>query len=171
MPKKGIHMKKYILLFVTSLFLLSGCSNSQSNAGHPYEIVKDSSTLSYYDKEDDIDIDGFQVLDNSLQNFQDKNNNILVNDDGVIRCITITDPTVKTYQSISVGDSVDKIEDTFKYESKVNHFYSVLFDNNSEANPANNGLSDKGILINYYTDGSQITAIQICDVIYGREYR
>lgn len=167
-------MKKRLFLIVISLFLLSGCSQSKSNetrVNYPYEIVKDTSALSYYDTEDDIHIDGFKVLENNLQNFQDKNNNIIVNDDGIIRCITITDAAVKTYRSISVGDSVGKIEDTFEYESESNNYYSVLFNDGTEEDPAGQDRDDNWILINYLTDGSHITAIRICDVKYGREFQ
>lgn len=167
-------MKKHLLFLITSLFLLSGCSRNGSdeiNVDKPYEIAKGTSILSYYDKEGNINIDDFNILENNLQNFQDKNNNILVNNDGIIRCITITDAAVKTYQSISVGDSINRIEDAFEYESKTNNLYSVLFNSNIEENPANKNRKDNWIWINYYTDGSQITAIQICDVKYAREYR
>lgn len=167
-------MKKRSLLILISFFFLSGCSQSNSIENrvlHPYEIVRGTSALSYYDTEDDIHIDGFNVLENNLQNFQDKNNNIIVNDDGMIRCITITDAAVKTYRSISVGDSVDKIEDTFEYESEFNNYYSVLFNGSTEENPADQDREDNWILINYFTDGSHITAIKICDVKYGREFQ
>ncbi len=112
-------MKKHFLLLVTSLFFLSACSQGESNetsVNYPYEIAKDTSTLSYHDTKDNIAIDGFSVLENNLQNFQDKNNNIIVNDNGVIRCITVVDETIKTFQSISVGDGIDKIEESFNNE-------------------------------------------------------
>jgi len=167
-------MKKRFLLLATSLFLLSGCSSNESNeinANNPYEITKGTSSLSYYDTEDNIDIDGFNVLENSLQNFQDKNNNIIIDENGVIRCIIITDETVKTFQSISVGDSIDKIEDTFEHEYKLNDYYNVIFNNNTEEDLADQNKEDDWICITYYTDGSQITAIKIYDVLYGREFQ
>ena len=105
-------MKKHFFFLITLLFVLSGCSKNESKEiviNNPYEIAKGETTLSYYDTEDNIDIDGFNVIENTIQNFQDKNNNIIVNDDGVIRCITIIDNTVKTFKSISPGDSIDKI--------------------------------------------------------------
>ena len=158
-------MKKFFLFLITSLLLLSGCSK---NVNNPYELAKGTSTLSYYDTEDSINIDGFNVVENNLQNYQDKNNNILVNDDGIIRCITITDTAVKTYKGISVGDSVDRIEDAFDYESKLNDYYTVLFNGNIEENLENRNLEDNWIWINYLTDDFQIIAIQIFDVKYGR---
>ncbi len=164
-------MKKRFLLLVTSFFLLSGCSHGESNETNvynPYEIVKDTSILSYYDVEYNIVIDGFSVLENNLENFQDKNNNIIVNDSGVIRCITVVDDTIKTFQSISVGDGIYKIEESFNNEYQKGDNYMVLFADNTEVDPTNQNKEDTWIWITYYTDGSKITSIQIYDVLYGR---
>lgn len=173
--RKGICMKKRFLLLVTSLFMLTGCSSNKSNEiniDNPYEIAKGTSTLSYYDTEDSIEIDGFNVLENNLRNALDKNNNIIVNSSGVIRCITIVDDTVKTFRSISIGDKIAKIEETYNNKDQICNNYMVLFDdNNKEEDPANKNKEDTWIWITYYTDGSQITSIQIYDVQYGRECR
>ena len=165
-------MKKHFLLLIALLFLLSGCSLSKSekiSVNNPYEIEKGTITLSYYDTEDNISIDGFNVVENNLQNFQDKNNNIIVNDNGIIRCITIVDDTVKTFKSISVGDSIDKIEDNYEYEYKTGSYYNVVFNGKIEDDLANKNKEDNWICITYYTDNNIITSIQIFDVKYGRE--
>ena len=97
-------MKKHFLPFIALLFLLSGCSQSKSeevSVNNPYEIAKGANTLSYYDTEDSISVDGFNIVENNLQNFQDKNDNIIVNDDGTIRCITVVSDTVKTFQEVN----------------------------------------------------------------------
>ena len=47
----------------------------------------------------------------------------------------------------------------------------VIFNNNVEEDPTNQNKEDNWIWINYITDGSQITQIQIYDVKYGREMR
>lgn len=167
-------MKKHFLFLTALLILLSGCSQSKSkeiSVNNPYEIVKGTSTLSYYDTEDNISIDGFNIVENNLQNFQDKNDNIIFNDDGTIRCITIVDDTVKTFQSILVGDKIDKIEESFNNEYKNGNNYMVLFDDKTEQDPADQNKEDSWIWITYYTDGSKITSIQIYDVLYGREVR
>ena len=161
-------MKKRFLLLITLLFCLSGCSQSVNN---PYEIVKGTSMLSYYDTKDNIDIEGFNVLEMDLQNILDQNNSIIVNENGVIRCITITDDTVKTFRSISVGDKIEKIEHSFNHESQFNNVYLVLFNNNIEEDPDSQDKEDTWIWIAYYTDGSQITFIKIYDVLYGRAWR
>ena len=167
-------MKKRFLLLITSLFLLSGCSQRKSNeinVNNPYEVAKGTSTLSYYDTEENINLYGFNVVENNLQNFQDKNNNIIVNDSGTIRCITVVDDTVKTFQSISVGDRIDKIEESFDNEYQNGNNYMVLFANNTEEDPANPNKEDTWIWITYFTDGSKITSIQIYDVLYGSKLK
>lgn len=167
-------MKKHFLLLIISLFLLPGCSQNESNEiniNNPYEIAKGTSTLSYYDTEDNININDFNVLENNLQNFQDKNNNIIINDSGEIRCITIVDNTVKTFQSISVGDKINKIEESFDNEYQNGNTYSVLFNNSTEEDPTNQSKEDNWIWITYFTDGSEITSIQIYDVLYGSKLK
>ncbi len=167
-------MKKHFFFLITLLFVLSGCSKNDSKEiiiNNPYEIAKGETTLSYYDTEDNIDIDGFNVIENTIQNFQDKNNNIIVNDDGVIRCITIVDDTVKTFKSISSGDSIDKIEDSFEYEYKTASYYNVVFNGNIEEDVTNQDKEDNWIWITYYIDDEKVTSIQIYDVKYGREMK
>lgn len=167
-------MKKHFLLLIVLLFLLSGCSQNKSeeiSVNNPYEIVKGTSVLSYYDTEDNISIDGFNIVENNLQNSQDKNDNIIVNDDGAIRCITIADDTVKTFREISVGDSIDKIEESFDYEYHHEYqngsSYMVLFADKSEQDPTDSNKEDTWIWITYHTDGDKITLIKIYDVLYG----
>lgn len=169
-------MKKHFLflLLIISLFLLSGCSQNESDkisVNNPYEVAKGTFTLSYYNTEENINLDGFNVVENNLQNFQNKNNNIIVNDSGAIRCITVVDDTVKTFQSISVGDRIDKIEKSFDNEYQNGNNYMVLFDNNTEEDPANPNKEDAWIWITYFTDGSKITSIQIYDVLYRSELK
>uniref|UniRef100_UPI00155EB572 hypothetical protein n=1 Tax=Acetivibrio ethanolgignens TaxID=290052 RepID=UPI00155EB572 len=67
--------------------------------------------------------------------------------------------------------TLNKIEDNFSYEYKSGDNYMVIFNNNVEENPTNQNKEDSWIWINYITDGSQITQIQIYDVKYGREMR
>lgn len=165
-------MKKRFLFLITFLFLLSGCSQGEPNeinVNSPYEIKKGTSTLSYYDSEDNIRIDGFNVVENNLQNFQDKNNNIIVNGDGTIRCITVVDDTVKTFQLISVGDRIEKIGESFDNEYRNGNNFMVLFADNVEEDPTSQSKEDTWIWITYYTDGSKIISIQIYDVKYGTE--
>ena len=163
---EGNLYEKTFLDFDSFAFLLSGCSKEIS-VNKPYEIVKGTSTLSYFDTEDNISIDDFNIIENDIQDFEDINDNIIVNDDEVIRCITIVSDTVKTFQSISVGDSIDKIEDTFDYERRYTNDYIVFFADDKEEDSAIQNKEDSWIWITYRTDGSKITSIMIFDVKYG----
>lgn len=169
MLRRNLYEKVFFIL-VVSLFLLSGCSSNEPD--NPYEIMKDTSTLSYYDKRDDIDIEGFNVLEHTIQNIFDKDNNIIVNDDGIIRCITIIDDTVKTFKSISVGDKIDKVEEAFDYGHKDGEaYYSVLFNGNTEEDPTSQRKEDTWLWIHYYIDDSKIELIRIYDVRFGRDLK
>lgn len=168
-------MKKRFLLLVTSLILLSGCSKDVKN---PYEITDGKSTLSYYDTEDSITIDGFTILDENESSDSPSLfgvvlglniENCIIVRDGTIRYIYIVDDNIKTYKGISVGDSVDKIKDNFNYyTTPYDDRYRVLFDNGTEVNSDNQDIEDSWILITYYTDGSQIISIRICDGVYAK---
>lgn len=167
-------MKKHFFFLITLLFVLSGCSKNESKEiviNNPYEIAKGETILSYYDTEDKVSIDGFNIMENTIQNFQDKNNNIIVNDDGKIRCITIVDNITKTFKSISVGDNVNKIEESFDNEYQNGNNYMILFNNDVEEDPTNPDKEDTWVWIIYSTDESKITSIQIYDVKYGSELK
>lgn len=166
-------MIKLLILFIVLLFSLTGCSKIKTQEvtiNAPYEISIDNVILSYYDTKDSIPSD-FNILDNSLDNYQNKDNNILVDSNGIVRCISITDKDIDTYKEISVGDDTNKIEDSFSYEYKNGDNYMVIFNGNTEEDPTNQNKEDSWIWINYTSDGSQITQIQIYDVKYGREMR
>ena len=47
----------------------------------------------------------------------------------------------------------------------------VIFNGTIEEDPTNQNKQDSWIWINYITDGSQITKVQIYDVKFGREMR
>ena len=165
-------MKKYLVFILTSLFLLSGCAKNQSNVisvNNPYEIEYNGKILSYYDTVDQVAIDNFIILENNGSNLDYKDgNSILVNDYGIIRAISITDNDVITYKSISVGDDVKKIEDSFE-NVQINPInYYVLFNGNSEEVSYNSNIEDNWIWIHYVINDSKITRILIYDTKYSR---
>lgn len=166
-------MKKLLLLSILLLFSLAGCAETKSQEvtiNAPYEILINDTTFGYYDTKNNVPNE-FNVLENSLSNSQSIGNNVLIDTNGMIRCISVADKTVKTYKGISVGDNINKIENIFSCEYKVGDNYMVIFNNNVEEDPTNQNKEDNWIWINYITDGSQITQIQIYDVKYGREMR
>lgn len=167
-------MKKYLFTFIVISFLLTGCSSKtevqETTINNPYEISIDNEILSYYGNKDSIP-KSFDVLDISASNLQNDSNNVLVNNENSIRCISVTNKDVITYNQISVGDKISLIEDTFVYEYKINNKYMVIFNGTIEEDPTNQNKQDGWLWINYITDGSQITKIQIYDVKFGSEMR
>lgn len=167
-------MKKYLFTFIVISFLLTGCSSKtevqETTINNPYEISIDNEILSYYGNKDSIP-KSFDVLDISASNLQNDSNNVLVNNENSIRCISVTNKDVITYNQISVGDKISLIEDTFVYEYKIDNKYMVIFNGTIEEDPTNQNKQDGWLWINYITDGSQITKIQIYDVKFGSEMR
>lgn len=170
-------MKKHFLLFLTLLFLLSGCSGGKAkeiSVNHPYEIAKGTSTLSYYDTGDNIHMEGIRVeeltdyhwpeLIEQMESF------ILVND-GKVRYIFIADEDVVTYRQISVGDDIDKVKKAFRQIRQRDDEYGVLFNKDDEEEPFGENKEDDWICIDYRTDGSKITAIFIRDVTFTNKLR
>lgn len=164
-------------MFVIISLLLTGCSSGkEQNIDNPCEIAKGSSILSYYDSTDKISKDDFDILDLEPENvigIANRNKNCVIIKDNVIRCFYIVDDNIVTYKQISVGDSVDKVKDTFEHEGEMpdHKTYSVIFNGTMEEDPANQNKQDNWVWINYITDGSQITQILIYDVKYGRELK
>ena len=167
-------MKKYLFTFIVISFLLTGCYSKtevqETTINNPYEISINNEILSYYGNKDDIP-KSFDVLDISASNLQNDSNNVLVNNENSIRCISVTNKDVITYNQISVGDKIDLIEDVFAYEYKIDNKYMVIFNGTIEEDPTNQNKQDSWLWINYITDGSQITKIQIYDVKFGRDMR
>lgn len=164
-------MKKRLLLFSAILLLVSGCAQNRPTVQYPYEVKKGAKTVSYYDTIDKLAIDDFHVIDNDTRwtdGFSDSDSEILIDENGTIRKIRIIDSSITTYRSISVGDSIDKIESSFEYEAQDYYTsYLVLFDGTTEKNPTDSNKEDDWIWIVYETDGSVITVISIYDVKYG----
>lgn len=175
--KKGDnYMKKYLYSFAVILVLLTGCSQpkvQETTVSNPYEILVENELLSYYDAKDDINVEHFIVSDNvsDMVGGSDKADTIIVNEDGSIRCISITSELIKTYNQISVGDSVTKITEAFENEYQSGNNYMVIFDGSTEEEPTNQDKNDDWIWINYITDGSYITQIQIYDVKFGAKMK
>ena len=167
-------MKKYLFTFIIISFLLTGCYSKtevqEITINNPYEIAIGNELLSYYGNKVNIP-KCFDVLDISINNVQNQSNYVLVNNENSIRCISITDKDIITYKQISVGDNTNLIEDAFSNEYKIDNDYMVIFNGITEEDPTNKNKKDDWIWINYITDGSQITKIQICDVKFGSEMR
>ena len=168
----GIKMKKCFAAFMISLIFLTGCSSEKEQSttiSNPYEILVKGEMLSYYDTEAQIDKDEFDVFDNGLKGvLNGTNNTIVIDRDKNIRCIIITDSEITTYKQIAVGDSVEKVLDTFDDVNKVRDAYFVLFNGTQEQDPMSEIKDDSWILINYWTEDETITRIVIYDVKYSK---
>ena len=165
-------MKKYFATLIILLLFLTGCSSGkEQNAiiNNPYEISIKDKTLSYYDTESQINEDEFEIFNDGLKAIQNTTNNIIVTDQyEKIRCISITDSKIITYGQIAVGDSIEKVTDTFNNEYKMNdNKYCVLFNESQEEDPMNEQKDDSWIWINYLTENDTIVRIQIYDVKFG----
>lgn len=145
-------MKKYFATLIILLLFLTGCSSGkEQNAiiNNPYEISIKDKTLSYYDTESQINKDEFEIFNDGLKAIQNTTNNIIVTDQyEKIRCISITDSKIITYGQIAVGDSIEKVIDTFNNEYKMNdNNYCVLFNESQEEDPMNEQKDDSWIWI------------------------
>lgn len=169
-------MKKYFATLIILLLFLTGCSSGkEQNAiiNNPYEISINGKVLSYYDTESQINEDEFQIFNDGLKAIQNTTNNIIVTDQyEKIRCISITDSKIITYGQIAVGDSIEKVTDTFSNEYKMSdNNYCVLFNESQEEDPMNEQKDDSWIWINYLTENDTIVRIQIYDVKFGAKLK
>lgn len=167
-------MKKLFPIFIALSLCFTSCVSQKDtksvDINNPHEISVNGEILSYYDTK--TKINGFGTLKVSLDSLQNKDtNNIIINDDNVIRCISIIDDSVSTYKEISVGDSITKITESFEYEYNIGKNYMVIFNNGIEENPTNQNKEDNWLWINYITDEKNITQIQIFDVKYGNKMK
>ena len=165
-------MKKYFATFIILLLFLTGCSSGKEQnviINNPYEISIKDKTLSYYDTESQINEDEFEIFNDGLKAIQNTTNNIIVTDQyEKIRCMSITDSKIITYGQIAVGDSIDKVIDTFNNEYKMSdNNYCILFNENQEEDPMNEQKDNSWIWINYLTENDTIVRIQIYDVKFG----
>lgn len=107
-----------------------------------------------------------------LRDRDETKNLLFVNEDGMIRYISIVDSAVVTYQGISVGDDVSKIEDLFEYEEHKGFTYEVLFDKGKEVERNNAANNQDCIVITYWVNAENIiTEINICDVKFSQQMR
>jgi hypothetical protein len=96
--------------------------------------------------------------------------NFKVNENNEIRYIEIEGTEVRTYKNISVGDSIDKVKSSFKYESEVGSLTSVLLNGEDEIEVSANKPMDNStnyLWINYMSEDDVITKILIYDQTYG----
>ena len=133
--------------------------------------MKGEEQFSYYGKAEKIpDSAGFFVLENTSENItmiqKADDNCVIVNEEDEIRCIMIKNNDIVTYKEISVGDSVEKVTDSFQHVTKQGDVYQAVFWENTEEDPSKQTRDDNWLWISYYTENSKITMIQIADTTF-----
>ena len=148
-------MKKVCLSLIALLMLTTGCGKSSLNAN---QIQYKSKTLEY----------GTSNIDDV---FLDSGIDLTLNDSNQIRSITITNEDVKTFNNLSVGDKITKVQSDYKYETEVGDMISVTLYNNNEIDAMKDDKPEDTIYINYFCNNDVIEKIQIYDYTYATKMK
>ncbi len=155
MDKKIYRMIKSRFCYIIALLTFLTSCGSQSSSLQANQILYKDKVLTYNTtKIDDV--------------FFDVGIDLELNKSNEVRCIIITNPDVITYNNISVGDKIEKVESKYQYEiSSYNDIY-VEISNGKEIDPTLQDESNDTIHIFYQCDDDGIiTKIGIWDAIYG----
>ena len=152
-PRKnrGVEMKRGFCA-VLLLLILTGCGSSASLK--PGQIQYQDKILTY----------GTSDIDDV---FWDDGIDLKINSANEIRSITISTADVITYNDISVGDKLSKVESKYQYETTIANTISVVLHGTQELDPNSQDKPKDSIWINYKNDGTTVTSITIYDVTYG----
>lgn len=167
-------MKKILLLFISSILILSGCGN-QNTISNLYEIKTDSEILSIYDDQTKFEEKDFKTFydgislsdDNDFVGFVNYNDNCILVDNNAISTMKIYDESIITYKSISPGDDSSKIEDTFENNQRSEYDdgqskYTIFFDKNGKELKDEDIEEEKAYSLSYDVTNSKIKYITIC---------
>lgn len=127
-------MRKILLLFISFLLLLSGCGNQPANTiTKPHQIKVNSEILSLYDNPAKFEENYFEIFQyDDYPSDHSPVDSIIINQHHIYS-ISIVDETIITYKSISVGDDIDKVKDSFVYGQTLgSESYMVTFNNKNE---------------------------------------
>ena len=92
---------------------------------------------------------------------------IVVNDEGIVRCITILDNSVWTYDGIRVGMPITQV--TEQYEKNIGMGYVYLYYQGDDMLEMDDLPTDEECLIyTYYRNDGKIGMISICDSVYAK---
>ena len=152
---KNIIKLMYVIILIS---LLTGC-NKNDNKLQSNQIEYENKILTY----DTADIDDVFFTDGI---------NLQINKENKVRKIELTNKNVKTYNDISVGDKIEKVQSSYNHECKIgeNSFY-VMIDNNKEIPTDTKTTSDNTIIISYYYDNDIIANICVYDNKFATEFR
>lgn len=148
-------MKRIISIFIGLALVLTGCGNT---ALKPNQIQYEGKVLTYGTTQvDDI--------------FFEDGIDLVINKSNEVRCITITNADVITYNSISVGDKISKVESQYSYETDIGNTISVALSGNREVESTSQDKPENTMWINYFYDEDKITKITIYDIVYGEKMK
>ena len=163
-------MKRIISIFIGLVLVLTGCGNT---ALKPNQIQYEGKVLTYGTTQvDDI--------------FFEDGIDLVINKSNEVRCITITNDDVityndiskiiaqkrgLTYNDISVGDKVSKVESKYSHEIGYDGLISVFLNGSKEIESTSQSRSDETMCITYIYDEDEITKIMICDNVYGMKMK
>lgn len=148
-------MKKIYPLVLALTLMLIGCGGSSLNANQ----IKYKDKILTYGTSDIDDV------------FFDGGIDLKLNDSNDVRSIAITNKDVTTFNGISVGDKITKVQSDYKYETEVGNTISVTISDNKEIDALNDDKPEGTIYINYSYSDDTVEKIQIYDRTYAEKMK
>ena len=148
-------MKKIYPLVLALTLMLIGCGGSSLNANQ----IKYKDKILTYGTSDIDDV------------FFDGGIDLKLNDSNDVRSIAITNKDVTTFNGISVGDKITKVQSDYKYETEVGNIISVTISDNKEIDALNDDKPEGTIYINYSYSDDTVEKIQIYDRTYAEKMK
>lgn len=148
-------MKKIYPLVLALTLMLIGCGGSSLNANQ----IKYKDKILTYGTSDIDDV------------FFDGGIDLKLNDSNEVRSIAITNKDVTTFNGISVGDKITKVQSDYKYETEVGNTISVTISDNKEIDALNDDKPEGTIYINYSYSDDTVEKIQIYDRTYAEKMK
>lgn len=159
-------MRGIICAFFAST-LLVGCNSNASDAVPINEISFNDTVIKYNET---IPENMYDYEYTSMLKCSDATDLALItNKEGIVRCIIIKTPDIKTFKGISVGQSANRITSSYEYEIEGKNSYDVFFSGEDEIDIINNrdSISDDDFHLYYLIEDDKISSIYIMDYQYG----
>ena len=173
MKKKYFIFAVFFILLCLAVYCLLNPNFGIFAIKNPYEMKINGKSISYYDKEEDIDSDLVKSIYDWSILVSKNERGAYINDNGEIRYLFSDDKKINTYKNIHVGDEESKIEKSFKYavilgksgDLDLNYKYIVAFDDkNNEIDRESQGNDNAYIEIIYYMEDNKVKYILIDDM-------
>lgn len=169
----GGRMKRILTLLVCFI-VMTFVSCGKKTATEPGTIIVNGHAIKYSDTKSDIEDklgEGTSAKVAVWEGYDyDNLVDILFNEEENSRCIKVISDKVKTFNDMAVGDSADKIEKKFKYETEYSRTYVVAFDGKKEVDSKEGDAADNRMWLSYYLDDNNyIEYILIYDQIFAQK--